>query len=333
MIPGATAMQMTAYVGMKMQGVTGAAASFIGFGLPAFLFMMALAALYSGHHDLAIVSSAFSGLQAVVIAIMANATLTFGRNSLRDWKAFVIAGIAAALFGLSVDPVLVILLAAVIGFALIKPRDSDSGRTRVGGPFPSYTKPVLLILSISAVGFALLSYFRRPLFDLAGLMFRIDLFAFGGGFASVPLMFHEVVEVRHWLDGPTFMNGIVLGQVTPGPIVITATFVGFLLGGPIGGVIATVGMLLPSFLLVVGISPYFDRLRNLPSFQKAIAAALCSFVGLLLTVTIRFAFNVHWDLPHALLALAALLALLRKVDILWVVVAGTVLAVLLFTRF
>ena len=58
---------------------------------------------------------------------------------------------------------------------------------------------------------------------------------FGGGFASVPLMFHEVVEVRHWLDGPTLLNGIALGQVTPGPIVITATFIGYLLKGPLGG--------------------------------------------------------------------------------------------------
>jgi chromate transporter len=161
-------------------------------------------------------------------------------------------------------------------------------------------------------------------------MFRIDLFAFGGGFASVPLMFHEIVEVRHWIDGQTFMNGIVLGQVTPGPIVITATFVGFLLGGPIGGVIATVGIFLPSFILVVGISPYFDQLRTSPSFNKAIGGVLCSFVGLLLTVTIRFALNVHWDISHILLASAALIALLRKIDILWVVVVGTIISVIWF---
>jgi chromate transporter len=161
-------------------------------------------------------------------------------------------------------------------------------------------------------------------------MFRIDLFAFGGGFASVPLMFHEIVEVRHWMDSQTFMNGIVLGQVTPGPIVITATFVGYLLGGPLGGVIATIGIFLPSFILVVVISPYFDRLRTSPSFNKAIGGVLCSFVGLLLTVTIRFALNVHWDLPHILLAGSALVALLLKVDILWVVIVGTIISVIMF---
>jgi chromate transporter len=132
------------------------------------------------------------------------------------------------------------------------------------------------------------------------------------------------------MDSQTFMNGIVLGQVTPGPIVITATFIGYLLSGPLGGVISTIGIFLPSFLLVIGISPYFDRLRASPSFNKVISGVLCSFVGLLFSVTIRFALNVHWDLFHILLASGALVALLLKVDILWVVVIGTIISVIIF---
>jgi chromate transporter len=188
----------------------------------------------------------------------------------------------------------------------------------------------LLILSIYAVGVLLLFVFNRRLFSLAVLLFRIDLLAFGGGFASVPLMLHEIVQVRHWLDSQTFMNGIILGQVTPGPIVITATFIGYLLGGPLGGVVATISVFLPSFMVVVGVAPYFDRLRASPAFNKAIGGVLCSFVGLILTVTLRFGLNVHWDLPHLILAGGALAALLLKVDILWVVVIGTVLSVFLF---
>jgi chromate transporter len=330
MIPGATAMQVTAYVGLKMQGVIGAAACFIGFGLPSFLLMTALAALYTNNHNLPVVLSAFSGLQAIIVAIIANATLSFGKNTLKDWKAFVVAGIAAALFGLNVNPILVILLAALLGLALIKPRRSSPSHPASAATKTSFINPLLIILSVFAIGSLILFIFNQTLFDLAILMFRIDLFAFGGGFASVPLMFHEIVEVHHWLDGQTFMNGIVLGQVTPGPIVITATFVGYLLGGPLGGSIATIGIFLPSFMLVIGISPYFDRLRTSIYFNKVIGGVLCSFVGLLLTVTIRFALNVHWDLPHILLAGGALVALLLKVDILWVVIAGTVISVIIF---
>lgn len=331
MIPGATAMQTAAYVGLKTRGVIGAIASFIGFGLPAFLLMMALAALYTYTRSLPIVVSAFSGLQAIIVAIVANATLSFGKTTLKDWKSFAIAGIAAALFSLNVNPILVILFTAVGGLALIRPKQPSSSRPISSLKALPYTKPLLLILLASAIGFSLLFLFSRTLFDLALLMFRIDLFAFGGGFASVPLMFHEIVEVRNWIDSQTFMNGIVLGQVTPGPIVITATFVGYLLGGPLGGVIATIGIFLPSFVIVVCISPYFDRLRISSFFNKAIGGVLCSFVGLLLAVTIRFALNVQWDLSHLLLAGSAIIALLRKVDILWVVLIGTIVSVMVFT--
>jgi chromate transporter len=329
MIPGATAMQTAAYVGLKTRGVIGAAACFIGFGLPAFLLMMALAALYATTHNLPVVVSAFSGLQAVIVAIIANAALAFGKTTLKGWKTLAIAGVAAALFGLGVNPVFVILLAGAGGFALLLPQPSGSSRPATTETARPNTKPLLLILSFAAIGFFALFLANRTLFDLGLLMARIDLFAFGGGFASVPLMFHEIVEVRHWLDSPTFMNGIVLGQVTPGPIVITATFVGYLLGGPLGGVVATIGIFLPSFTLVVGISPYFDRLRTSPAFNKITGGVLCSFVGLLLTVTVRFATNVHWDVPHLLLAGGALAALLLKVDILWVVVIGTIISIIL----
>jgi len=327
MIPGATAMQTAAYVGLKTRGVVGAGASFIGFGLPAFLLMMTFAALYTYTHSLPIVGSVFSGLQAIIVAIIANATLSFGKTTLKDWKNFAIAGIAATLFSLHVSPILVIPLAAVAGLALIKPKEPNPRFPLSSVQTLPYTKPILFILSVSTIGFLLLFLFSRTLFSLGVLLLRIDLLAFGGGFASVPLMLHEIVEVRGWVDHQAFMNGIILGQVTPGPIVITATFIGYLLGGPLGGVVATIAIFLPSYIVVVGISPYFDRLRTSPSFNKIIGGVLCSFVGLLVAVTVRFALSVHWDLSHLLLASGAVVALLLKVDILWVVVIGTVISV------
>jgi chromate transporter len=178
----------------------------------------------------------------------------------------------------------------------------------------------------AASGFALLYLMNRKLFDLASIMARIDLFAFGGGFASVPLMYHEIVSVRSWIDGPTFMNGIVLGQVTPGPIVITATFVGYLLYGPLGGLIATISVFLPSFLILVIITPYFARLRTSFYFSRAISGILCSFVGLLLTVTVDFALKIPWDLPRILLMGAAFVALLLKIDLIWIIPVGGIIS-------
>jgi chromate transporter len=327
-IPGATAMQTAAYVGLRVRGAIGAGASFLGFGLPAFLLMTVLSALYARAHTLPKVISAFDGLQAVIVAIVANATVSFGRASLKNWKRGVIAGVAAALFGFALNPILVILLAAFGGLVLLESKQLSPPPTVDSTSACQSAKPLLFLMAGTIIGFFLLLSFEPTFFDLAALMFRIDLFAFGGGFASVPLMFHEIIHVRAWMDAPTFLNAIVLGQITPGPIVITATFVGYWLHGLVGGLIATVSVFLPSFMMVLGFVPYFDRFRTTPYFNKVIGGIFCSFVGLLLTVTFRFANNVHWDLVRLLLAGAAFAALLRKVDVLWVVVIGTVVSVL-----
>lgn len=326
-IPGATAMQVSAYVGLKARGLRGAAATFVGFGLPAFSLMVALSAIYLRTYSLPAVVSVFHGLQAVVVAIVANATVSFGKTSLKKWQEIFVASIAAGMFGWGLNPIFAILLAAVLGIALSE-----------GNPVSSepeqkpelYSRDNLCWVFVAAAsGFALLFMINRPLFELAGLMFRIDLFAFGGGFASVPLMFHEIVEVRGWLEPQKFLDGIALGQVTPGPIVITATFIGYLLHGPIGAAIATIGVFLPSFLILVGVAPFFDRLRRAAFFNAATRGILCSFVGLLLTVTIRFAMNVTWDMPRIFVGVAAFGALLLKVEIIWIVLLGTVISMLL----
>jgi len=322
-IPGATAMQTAAYVGLRARGLPGAAVSFVGFGLPAFCFMAVLSAFYARTHDLPLVLATFQGLRAMTVAIVANAAFTFGKRSLRGPADITIASLAAGLFALRVNPILVILLAAFLGLLLYRGRIKPTPQATDGSVVldGSRWRVAPLLLAVAA-GFALLFLAHRGLFDLGVLMFRIDLFAFGGGFASVPLMYHEIVDVRSWMDGETFMNGIALGQVTPGPIVITATFVGYLLHGIVGAVVATVSVFMPSFLMVVGVVPYFDRLRASDYFNRCMLGILASFVGLLLSVTIQFARDVPWDVPRMLLAGVALVALLLRVDVLWVVLAG-----------
>ena len=161
-------------------------------------------------------------------------------------------------------------------------------------------------------------------------MMKVDLFAFGGGFASLPLMLQEVVHVRGWMDAKTFMDGIALGQVTPGPIVITAAFVGYLTHRLLGAIVAAIAIFTPSFLLLVLTAPFFNRLKGSPAFTNATHGVLASFVGLLLYVTIRFAIAVPWDLFRILLVLAALAALFKKVDLIYIVLIGAALSLLLF---
>ena len=329
MIPGATAMQTAAYVGFKTRSVFGAGASFIGFGLPAFLIMIVLSAVYVKGHSLPPIISAFQGLQIIVTAIVANAAFTFGKTWLKDWRGILIALMAAAMFGLGINPVLVIIAAAVCGLGLHGKENSPSMQAIV--PVNHYShKSFLFILLFAAITFALLFIFRRPLFDLAFLMSRIDLLAFGGGFSALPIMLNEVVHVRGWLDSPTFMDGIALGQITPGPIVITATFIGYLLHGYSGAIIATIFMFLPSFILVIALEPYFAKLQRSRYFNRAIRGILCSFVGMLLSVVIHFALNITWDIPRILFAIAAFTALVFNVKLPWIILVGVIISVVVF---
>ena len=290
--------------------------------------MTVLSALYVQNREFPAVISAFNGLQAIIVSIVANATITFGKANIKNWKAAMIAVAGALLFGVGGSPFLVILLAALAGILLYLKQKSP----HIGPADRRITTylPVLVILSAATVGFIVLFFVNRGLFDLAALMFRVDLFAFGGGFASVPLMFHEVVNVNHWMDNKAFLDGIALGQITPGPIIITATFIGYLLYGLLGAIIATVSIFLPSFLIVVGVAPYFDKLRAFSLFNKAGAGVIASFAGLLLSVTVLFALKIPWDLWRTLLAVAAFVALLLKVEIYWVVLAGVIISIVLF---
>jgi chromate transport protein ChrA len=167
-----------------------------------------------------------------------------------------------------------------------------------------------------------------PVAGVGGLTRDHYLLAFGGGFASVPLMLHAVVDVKRWLGTRAFMDGIALGQVTPGPIVITATFVGYQVKGLAGAVIATAAIFTPSFVVLLAAVPYFDRLQRSVVFRSAMRGVLASFVGLLVSTAITFVLAAHWSPFLALLAGAAFVALMLKADLLLVVMAGGAAAAL-----
>jgi len=329
-IPGATAMQTAAYVGLRSRGIPGALVSFIGFGLPAFILMLILSSLYTTYHDVPSIVSLFNGLQVAVVAIVANATFSFGRSTFDSYKNVVLAITASFLFWVGLSPFVVILGAALAGIIFFGNTNIPPMSAHEEGNGKHFFKHFSALLLFPFWGLLALYFINLKLFNLATLMMRIDLFAFGGGFASLPLMLHEIVNVRGWMDNKTFMDGVALGQVTPGPIVITSTFIGYVLYGLSGGVVATLAVFTPSFLMVIALTPVFDRLKTSVYFARATKGILASFVGLLFFVTIRFSLVVPWDLVRGVLVCAAFAALLRTVDILFVVLITAVVSIFLF---
>ena len=293
--------------------------------------MVALAGLYERTHDLAAVVSAFKGLQVIVVALVANATVSFGRSTIKKRPDLLLGLGVAAFLTTHGSPIIAIIVSAFLGLFLYR-KEAVKQNDHISSPHGPLLKnlraPLFLTLAL-ALGLLALFYLDRQLFVLSAMMVKIDLFAFGGGYASVPLMLHEVVAARHWMDSKTFMDGIALGQVTPGPIVITATFVGYLLAGVPGALIGTISIFTPSLIILTAVVPYFDRLQSNALFQRGLRGVLVSFVGLLLAVTVRFALSIDWSVYQVLIVSLAFLALRLKVDILWVVLIGAAVSALI----
>jgi chromate transporter len=219
-------------------------------------------------------------------------------------------------------PVYVIIGAGCAGLFLFTPgvhRHAAGPALRAGIPRSS-----MLLLAAVAAGFAGLYFFDRLLFSLALLMAKIDLLAFGGGYTSVPLMFHEVVDMRGWLDAKTLLDGMALGQLTPGPIVITETFVGFLMKGTAGAVAATICVFFPSFLIMVLLSPQIHRLQQKRWFERFIGGILCSFVGLIASSVVHFGRNMEWSAAGGIIAVSACAALCARVPVPAVLAGGII---------
>ena len=323
-IPGAIVMQLAAYIGLKLKGIRGSLVCFIGFGLPAFLIMFFLSVLYKQSKDISGVETVLSGLRVVIVAIVANAAYIFGKKNFQNVNDWIIAVIAAGLFLTKLHPFLVLLIASLLGVVLTKKDFEPAGKLSKARTFRFF----LIMLLVVAICSIILFYENREYFTLATVMLRIDLFSFGGGLAAMPIMYHELVNIFAWFDEKTFMDGVILGQVTPGSIIIAATFFGYMHFGVIGSIIATVCVFTPSYMILMGIIPFFDKLRSYPQFNKVINGILCSFVGLLAVVTYRFTIGIHWNFFNIIFALIAFGLLVRKVDVIWVILGGVLISLL-----
>lgn len=324
-IPGAIIMQLVAFIGLKLKGIRGAVVCFIGFGLPAFLIMFILSVLYKHTKNISGVELVLTGLRVIIVAIVANAAYIFGKKNFRNVNDWIISAVAASLFLTRLHPALVLLIAALSGLLFSKKELSVPEKSVKSKTFWFF----LLVLFLASISLVILFILTREYFTLATIMLRIDLFSFGGGLASMPIMYHELVDLYGWFDAHTFMDGAILGQVTPGSIIIAATFFGYMHFGIFGSLLATIYVFTPSFLILMGIIPFFDKLRTYPQFNKVINGILCSFVGLLVIVTYRFTIGIHWSLFNILLALTAFVLLVLKVEIIWIVLGGTIVSILI----
>jgi chromate transporter len=171
--------------------------------------------------------------------------------------------------------------------------------------------------------------FAPVLSSLNLVLIKVDLMAFGGGFTTIPLIQREVVDRVGWVTTKEFIDGIALGQVTPGPIVITATFVAYKVGGLIGALLGTIAVFFPSFVIVTTLAPWYDRIKRLVAVQVVVRGILAAFLGMLLLVAYRFGHEVLQNWQTWALMAAAWVALTKKLDLLIIIGIGVAVSLVL----
>ena len=344
MLPGPVAVLTAAHLGWRLHRGVGTALALAAYVAPSFLLMLVLSAAYFRFEGLPVVTKAFRGLGAAVVAIVVQSILSMARPAIKNWQGLAIAGGAAAAFFAGANTLVVLAGAALAGVlvGLVWPGNrTAAGASNAHGSDPPTTdrgyRKTLLATAGVAVAFVaalLASRFVSPAFPALGAtMAKINLMAFGGGYTAIALMFRDVVQstAHPWLTSKEFIDGLALGQITPGPVIITATFIGYRVGGLAGAAFATLCIFLPSSLLLVLIAPHFARVRHLVVVQSAVSGLLAAFIAMLMYVLAEVAKSAligPWELALAAIAFAALRL---RVNVVWVVLGSTVLA-LAFVR-
>ncbi len=318
MLPGPASTQMGIYTGYVYAGWLGALVAGLAFITPAFLIVVALSWIYFQFQQLPQLMALFFGLSPVMIAIILGFCYKLGRKSIQNRIGVVIAVLAflASVFSKLNTPVL-FLLAGLLGMGIYGPRGL---RLNSFMPFG-----VLAILSPSFWGNERVSAYGWSLFTF---FLKVGTFIFGGGLVIIPLLEFEVVERLGWLSTSDFINGVAIGQLSPGPVVLTAAFVGYKMAGFFGALISTVAIFTPSFLFIMLAAPLLGRLRRNAWTQAFLKGIKPAVVGAIMAAAVplgQTAFGREtWSLSilAVIVAIAALIAILRFKITAWKLILG-----------
>jgi chromate transporter len=298
-LPGPLAIQVGIYASYLRAGFWGAWAGGWAFILPNFIIVAALGALYVHLGDLPAITAIFYGVSPAVIALILHSCYRLARLGMEDWLQWTIAAVCLG--------VTVILQAEVailfIGAGIVGILWYGSLRRPATTALDIATLPVLAQLAPAAPASTLGKLFL--FFVKAGSL------TFGSGLVIVPFLEKGLVQQYAWLDQRQFLVAVAIGMISPGPVVITATFVGYLVAGFSGSFVATVGIFLPSFLLVLIVAPLLARYRANPNVQGFVKGAYAAAIGTILGASILLGRIAIGDWLTVLVGLASLAVLFR----------------------
>jgi chromate transporter len=299
-LPGPLAIQVGIYISYLRGGFWGAWAGGWAFILPNFVIVAALGALYVALGGLSWMAAIFYGVSPAVIALILHSCWRLAKLGMEDWLQWVIAAAAFAItVALEAEVALLFIGAGVAGvlyYGTLFRGSAPAGIAIAAGAAP-------------AVPAALPGAGGVSLWKLLAFFLKAGSLTFGSGLVIVPFLEKGLVQESGWLDGRQFLVAVAIGMLSPGPVVITATFVGYLIAGFWGSLVSTVGIFLPSFLLVLIVAPILVRHRANANVQGFVKGAYAAAIGTILGASILLGKIAIGDWLTALIGLASLAGL------------------------
>jgi chromate transporter len=305
LIPGPTSTELAMHIGHRRAGWSGLLAAGLAFLLPAVLIVGFLAYLYVEEGQQPALGALLAGIIPVAIAVIVYAGWSIGRTAIRTSvdMTLLVAAIVAILAGV---PEIIVLLG--IGALAVIVR-------RMGGSVAGFMASSLAVGTATAAAAA-----TAPAIFLTFL--KIGAVLFGSGYVLVALLRSELVDGLGWLTEAQLLDAVAVGQATPGPLFATATFIGYVVGGPIGSVAATVGVFLPAFVAVAISIPILDRLRGSAHFRAFLDGVNVAAVALIAIVAVQLARGAFPDVLSVAIGVIALIGLALGVGTGWLIAAG-----------
>lgn len=350
-LPGPVAMNVVAYVGYRLRGIPGAIITTTAVTLPSFLLLLFLTYAYFHWGNIPAVEKFFMGFIPAVAAIIVAAAWNMGKKTLQGPREFVLFAAAFALLmgvGGFFTTLAIIAMSGLLGFLLFRPRapksadnpengkanenQADKGQAADAHVLPDKGKLYSSAVAPIVVGMApILSVDMMAVFKLFSTFAAMSVLLFGGGFVFIPLMQESVVEVYGWVTPQEFVDAIALGQVTPGPILISATFIGFKVAGLLGAIAATIGIFTPPAMLMLFCAHHFERMKDSLNLQAVMRGIRSAVIGLIAAAAVVIAQTAEANIFSLIIFAVALLALLRlRVEVAFIIPAAGLSALLFY---
>lgn len=289
MLPGPVATQLGIFIGYHRAGWPGGVLAGLCFMLPAFLILMSLTLLYSAYGSVGLVRDAFYGIGPVVLAIFIVAVWRLGKANLKSKSQIAIALASAALVAYTpIGIATALLLAGCVGAALYHSRvwGLAAGACVLAGVVLSTLFATGMSQNVSTGAAA------PDLIDLALFFLKVGAVTFGGGITVLAFVQEQVVNQLQWLSAQEFLDGLALGQLTPGPLLMLAAYIGFKTAGLIGGVVSACAIFLPAFVLMLCLLPVLHRFKDVGWLKAAMKGTMPAVIGILAVSLIKL-------IPHA----------------------------------